>query len=133
MCQTSFCFSCVDSFVLVSSYEVATTYFPLIVVGVVMYLTMLRADKIESCGFVLVIPGGTSGEECASQCRRHGFSPRAGKIPWRKKWQPIPVFLPGKSHGHGSRLQSMGSQSVRQDLATKQQQSPEKVLSLRTP
>jgi len=25
-----------------------------------------------------------------------------GKIPWRKKWQPTPVFLPGKSHGHRS-------------------------------
>ena len=25
-----------------------------------------------------------------------------GKIPWRRKWQPTPVSLPGKSHGHGS-------------------------------
>ena len=25
--------------------------------------------------------------------------PWAGKIPWRRKWQPAPVFLPGKSHG----------------------------------
>ena len=23
-----------------------------------------------------------------------------GKIPWRRKWQPTPVFLPGESHGH---------------------------------
>ena len=23
-------------------------------------------------------------------------------MPWRKKWQPTPVFLPGKSHGHGN-------------------------------
>ena len=22
-----------------------------------------------------------------------------GKIPWRRKWQPTPVLLPGKSHG----------------------------------
>jgi len=22
-----------------------------------------------------------------------------GKIPWSRKWQPTPVFLPGKSHG----------------------------------
>jgi len=27
------------------------------------------------------------------------FDPRVGKIPWRRAWQPIPVFLPGKSHG----------------------------------
>ena len=25
-----------------------------------------------------------------------------GKIPWRSKWQPTPVFLPGKSHGQRS-------------------------------
>ena len=25
-----------------------------------------------------------------------------GKIPWRRKWQPTPVFLPGKSHGRQS-------------------------------
>ena len=27
------------------------------------------------------------------------FHPRFWKIPWRRKWQPTPVFLPGKSHG----------------------------------
>ena len=27
-----------------------------------------------------------------------------GKIPWRRKWQPIPVFLPGKSHGQKSQV-----------------------------
>ena len=26
----------------------------------------------------------------------------AGSIPWRRKWQPTPVFLPGKSHGQRS-------------------------------
>ena len=25
--------------------------------------------------------------------------PWVGKIPWKRKWQPTPVFLPGKSHG----------------------------------
>ena len=33
------------------------------------------------------------------QCRRPGFDPWSGKIPWRRKWQPTPVFLPGESHG----------------------------------
>ena len=31
-----------------------------------------------------------------------GFSPWVGKILWRRKWQPTPVFLPGKSHGQRS-------------------------------
>ena len=36
--------------------------------------------------------------ECL-QCGRPGFDPWVGKIRWRKKWQPTPVFLPGKFHG----------------------------------
>ena len=31
--------------------------------------------------------------------RRHRFNPRVGKIPWRRTWQPTPVFLLGESHG----------------------------------
>ena len=27
------------------------------------------------------------------------FNPWVGRIPWRRKWQATPVFLPGKSHG----------------------------------
>ena len=34
--------------------------------------------------------------------RRLGFDPWVGKIPWRRKWQPTPVFLPGKSYEQGS-------------------------------
>ena len=33
------------------------------------------------------------------QCRRPVFNPRMRKIPWRRTWQPTPVFLPRKSHG----------------------------------
>ena len=33
---------------------------------------------------------------------RHGFNLWVRKIPWRRKWQPTPVFLPGKSNGQRS-------------------------------
>ena len=39
------------------------------------------------------------------QCRRRkrpSFNPWVGKIPWRKAWQPTPIFLPGESHGQRS-------------------------------
>ena len=36
------------------------------------------------------------------QCRRPGFDPWVGKIPWRGKWQPTAVFLLGESHGRRS-------------------------------
>ena len=49
--------------------------------------------------------GGASGVEPTCQCRRQkrcGFDPWSGKIVWRRKWQPTPVFLPGKFHGQRS-------------------------------
>ena len=45
------------------------------------------------------LPCWLSGKESTCQCRRHGFDPWIGKIPWRGKWQTTPVFLPEKSHG----------------------------------
>ena len=36
------------------------------------------------------------------QCWRPGFNPWFAKIPWRRKWQPTPVLLSGKSHGQRS-------------------------------
>ena len=36
------------------------------------------------------------------QCRRHRFDPWVGKYPWRRKWQPTPLFLPGESLGQRS-------------------------------
>ena len=41
-------------------------------------------------------------KEPACQRRRHGIDPWVGKIPWRRKWQPTPAFLPGESHGQRS-------------------------------
>ena len=51
------------------------------------------------------LPRWHSGKESACQCRRHkrcGFDPWGRKIPWRRKWQPTPIFLPGKFHGQRS-------------------------------
>ena len=62
-------------------------------------------------------PGGASGKEPAWQCRRHkrrGFDPWVGKIPWRRKRQPIPVFLPGEFlwTDEPGGLQSIGSDTA---------------------
>ena len=56
-------------------------------------------------GMTMGFPGGASDKEPTCQCRIHkrcGFSPWTGKIPWRRAWQPTPVFLPGESHGQRS-------------------------------
>ena len=36
------------------------------------------------------------------ECRRPGFDPWVGKIPWRREWQRTPVFLPEEFHGQRS-------------------------------
>ena len=80
----------------------------------------------SSESFAGPIPLGASrwlgGKESACQCRRHGFDPWAGKILWRRAWQPTPVFLPEKSHGQRSLVgYRPWGHRVRHDRATKQQ------------
>jgi len=48
------------------------------------------------------LPRWHSDKESACQFRRHkrlGCDPWVGKIPWSRKWQLTPVFLPEKVHG----------------------------------
>jgi len=47
-------------------------------------------------------PAGSEGKDSACQCMRPGFSPWIGKIPWRRKWIAMPIFLPGEFHGQRS-------------------------------
>ena len=62
----------------------------------------LQADSLPaelSEGFL----GDSDGKaSSACKCGRPGFNPWVRKIPWRRKWQPTPVFLPGKFHGQRS-------------------------------
>ena len=51
------------------------------------------------------LPRWRSGQEPTCRCRRlerRAFDPWVGNISWRRKWQPTPVFLPGKFHGQRS-------------------------------
>ena len=58
------------------------------------------------------------GKDSACHCRRRGFDLWVRKIPWRREWQPTPVFLPGKSHEQRSGgLQSMESQKSQTRLS----------------
>ena len=67
-----------------------------------------------------------SGKESVCQWRRqrrHRFNSWVRKIPWRRKWQPTPVFLLGKSHGQRSlagytRLQSQTGLSTHTHIHT---------------
>ena len=64
-----------------------------------LWLPSCHNSKIELLYKARGLPLWLSGIESFCQCRRHRFNPRARKIPWRRVWQPTPVFLHGKSHG----------------------------------
>ena len=55
------------------------------------------------------------------QCRSPGFDPWVGKIPWKRKWSPTPVFLPRKFNGQRSLAgySPWGGKRIGHNLATK--------------
>ena len=63
-----------------------------------LWLPSCHNSKTELLYKARGLPLWLSGIESFCQCRRHRFDPQARKIPWRRVWQPTPVFLPGKSH-----------------------------------
>ena len=66
----------------------------------------------------LYLPAWLRGKEPACQCLRRRLDPWVGKIPWRRKWQTSPVFLPWKSH----RPRSLGGYracGLREDMGTR--------------
>ena len=81
-----------------------------------LFLHILKCSVVNKY-HPLGLPWWLSGKESACQCRRHVFNPWVRKMPWRRKWQHTPVFLPGKSPWteEPGGLQSMWSQRVRQD------------------
>ena len=66
------------------------------------------------------LPWWLSGKEPACQCSKCRFDSWVRKIPWKKKWQPTLVFLPGKSYGQGSLVgySTWICKRVRHDLET---------------
>ena len=91
------------------------------VYGVTQSRTRLKRLSSGSSRHPMGIPGGASDKEPTCQWRRRkrpGFDAWVGKIPWRRAWQPTPVFLSRESQGQRripGGLQSMGSQRVGHD------------------
>ena len=79
----------------------------------------------------LGFPGGSAGKEFACQGGRCGFHPWVRKIPWRRKWQPSPVFLSGKFLGRWSLV--VYSLGVAKESDTTEQLSAHSHLSRSTP
>ena len=54
----------------------------------------------QDTGINMAIPGGQTVKNPTAVQETRVQS--LGKIPWRRKWRPTPVFLPGESHGQSS-------------------------------
>ena len=83
--------------------------------GMMTYQDRLQMKKgNESKNGHLGFPSGTNGRESTCQCRRHkrqGLSSWVGEIPWRRTWQPMPVFLLGESHGQRAIVHGVSRES----------------------
>ena len=68
-------------------------------------------------------PWWLNSKESSCPCRRHGFNPWLGKIPWRREWQLTPLSCLENSRDRGAwwAIQSMGLHRVGHDSATKEQ------------
>ena len=69
---------------------------PLVLGGCLFYIQQSVFWAFPSGSAVKSLPA------MQEMCRRRGFNPWVRKIPWSRKWQPTPIFLPGKSHGQRS-------------------------------
>ena len=78
-------------------YRIHCNFFPLHICNFLSWQAENRLLLILSG-----LPWWLSGKESICQCRRNRFDLWVGKIPWRRKWQPAPAFLLGKSHGQKS-------------------------------
>ena len=82
------------------------TFFCARVIYWVLFYIYLKSDGDNGvCKSLLLkwleflLPRWLSGKESSCQGRRLGFDHWVEKIPWRRKWQPTQVFLPGRFHG----------------------------------
>ena len=91
---------CADAFTLVPKihFRLLTSRTTGIPCFIVLHKYCVNVYKLNICDRE-GLPTWLSGKESTCQCRRSGFDPWVRKIPWSRKWQQTPVFLPRKFHG----------------------------------
>ena len=87
----------------------AMTYLASFFESLISKMGMLVPFKLDSCENLMPnyvkdrdFLSSAGGKDATCHCRRIGFDPWVGKIPWRREWQTSPLFLPGQFHGQRS-------------------------------
>ena len=96
-----------------------------IYIYILIYHTIYYLVCVCMCVYIYIYLGFLGGSVVKSLPAKAGFYPWVGKISWRRKWQPTPVFFPGKSHGQ-RRLAGHSPEGCKRaghDLTIKQQQN----------
>ena len=91
----------IEHSILQNNYSHKLDVYLLVYIFTLLLPVCVARINSESSG----LPRCQSGKESICQCRRHKrceFDLWVGKIPWSRKWQPTPKFLPGKFHGQRS-------------------------------
>ena len=92
--------------VLFSTFGHTSILFSIVAVPIYIPPTLHKGFLVSAFyQHLLGFPSGLVIKNLSVNARRHRrckFYPWVRKIPWRRKWQPMPVFLPGKSHGQRS-------------------------------
>ena len=114
--------SCLDKCLSRSSTQFSTVFVVVVVVVMCVFITVLRCSVTPKWTTAIPTIGllqWCSGKEATCQCRKHGLNLWVGKIFWRRKWQPIPLFLPRRIPWteEPGRLWSIGSIRVRHGWA----------------
>ena len=65
-------------------------------------MTVRMQRKGNTLAQLVGFPGGSMVKNLPGNAGNARKDPWVRKIPWRRKWHPTPVFLPGKSHGQRS-------------------------------
>ena len=58
-----------------------------------------ESEEEHTCIYIYFFSGGSVVKNPPANAGDAGSNPWGGKNPWKRKWQPTPVFLPGKFHG----------------------------------
>ena len=97
-----------SSIATVQDQGVCRAWSPLLWPQIIFFVSFSASFNFASDNFLTALPlisgfpHSLVGKESACNAGGLGLTPGSGRFPWRWKWQPTPVFLPGESHGQRS-------------------------------